>query len=107
MYSKNMRSGSSEEALPPRYSGVRFRKERRADGRDFVVEAPLPVPVQKEIPDGPKTEQERRREGGLSDLLRNIRGDDLLLAALIIILAGEGEDSREAVLLLLLLLCVR
>ena len=103
MYSRNMRNENGGAVLPPRYSGVRFNRERRADGRDFAVEAPLPVPVKKE----PPKEAEQKRDGRLSELLRGVGGDDLLLAALIIILAGEGEDSREAVLLLLLLLCIR
>ncbi len=104
MYSRN-RGNVTSAPLPPRYSGVRFRNERRADGRDFAVEEPLPVPVAAE-----EVAPERTVGGKpdrLAKLLSGIGADDLLLAALIIILAGEGESSREAVLLLLLLLCIR
>ncbi len=103
MYSRNMRN-PEPAVLPPRYSGVRFKKETRADGRDLAIEAPLPVPAKQEAPPaGPAP----KRDDRLAKLLSGIGADDLLLAALIIILAGEGEDSREAVLLLLLLLCIR
>ena len=104
MYSRSMREGREPTALPPRYSGVRFRNERRADGRDIAIEAPLPAPARPEAPSAPP---ENKKCDRLAELLSGIGGDDLLLAALIIILAGEGEDSREAVLLLLLLLCIR
>ena len=107
MYSKvsRARAENAELTLPARYSGVRFRRDRRADGRDVVIETPMsPRPSAPEIREEAPVPEASRTTG----LFSAIGDDDLLLAALIIILAGEGrEGSREAVLLLILLLCIR
>ena len=104
MYSRNMRRQDDATVLPPRYSGVRFKRGERADGRAFAVEEPLPPPVP--VP-ADEVKKQSDKNDALSRLLSGIGRDDLLIAALIIILSGEGEPSREAVLLLLLLLCIR
>ena len=113
MYSRSAMMREETQPLPPRYSGVRFRRERRADGRDIAVETPLKPPepkMQEALPALPAVKEPappQEKGGLLSDLLCSVGKDDLLLAALIIILAGESGDNREAVLLLLFLLCIR
>ena len=110
--SRNATAGNEEPfALPARYSGVRFNREKRSDGRDIVIEAPM-----REPETAPRDAVNRTPRAGapqkapltdsLSKIFGNIGEDDILLAALIMILAGEG-DNREAILLLLLLLCIR
>lgn|GEM_PF-2120138 len=119
MYSRNMssRRDTDDISLPARYSGVRFRRDKRSDGRDIVIEAPMREPEgahgddAREAPSAPpdaRTEEKGSVIGKLSSMFGNIGEDDILIAALIIVLAGEGkEQNREAILLLILLLCMR
>lgn len=114
MYSRNRVYAASEApTIPPRYSGVRFRREKRSDGRDVAVEAPLreiasPAPIEKEEAAPAEKPKEEPSVISLKTLFSNVAEDDMILAALIIILAAEGADSnREAILLLILLLCVK
>ncbi len=123
MYSRYRSENQSDLSLPARYSGVRFRRDKRSDGRDVIVEAPLrePAPPEDVAEEAPEAEnvreaaparQAEEKHGivtdALSSLFGNVGEDDILLAALIIILAGEGkEGSREAILLLVILLCIR
>ena len=114
MYSRNRSYAESvSPTVPARYSGVRFRRDKRSDGREVVIETPLREPsfvasVEKE--ETPAAEQTKEEPSGISlkSLFSNVAEDDILLAALIIILAAEGaECNREAILLLILLLCVK
>ena len=110
MYSRS-RNNAAESArdltLPPRYSGVRFDRGKRSDGRDIVIEAPMREPEEPKVSRMPSEEKNGAAlTDSLSKIFGNIGEDDILLAALIMILAGEGEN-REAVLLLILLLCIR
>ena len=124
-----MRNSNRTEdmTLPARYSGVRFRHEKRSDGRDIVIETPmkepdvavLDAPFDKRSDDAPKILEDEKASspsesarGGfinsLSGIFGNVGEHDILLAALIIVLAGEGiKENREALLLLILLLCIR
>ena len=123
VYSKNSYAREAQGSgleLPARYSGVRFRRDKRSDGRDVVIEAPLrdardapenevseSSPVAKTIPEE-KGEERHGYLSGLAGLFGNVGEDDILIAALLIILAGEGrEGNREGILLLILLLCIR
>ncbi len=113
MYSRNRAWQSEETHLPARYSGVRFRRDKRSDGRDVAVEIPIkepPLPAPSAVKEEETAPEEKRGTTlkALSSLFGNVEQDDILLAALIIVLAGEGaEENREAILLLILLLCVR
>ena len=115
MYSRNRSyTEPSEMALPARYSGVRFRRDKRSDGRGVVIEAPLreisPAVIEKkeDIKEEIQPPAEKPCDRPLSSFLSNVAEDDILLAALIIVLAAEGADTnREAILLLILLLCVK
>lgn len=107
MYSRYRRGEGDVTDLPARYSGVRFRRDRRSDGRDVVVETPMREPERDE-PVAPRETERGGEAPSLSRLLSGVGGDDLLIAAIMILIAEEGgEGSREASLLLLLLLCIR
>ncbi len=124
MYSRNTYARESQSngfELPARYSGVRFRRDKRSDGIDVVIEAPLRdardapeegVPAKETLPETSLPEKNSEERHGylssLSKLFGNVGEDDILIAALLIILAGEGrEGNREGILLLILLLCIR
>lgn len=134
-YSYSRAPAADADFLPARYSGVRFRREKRSDGREEIGEAPFAPSLYHEsgnekaetvnngetdsehsetylqIAGQPREIQEKSKPSfteKLSSIFGNIGEDDILIAALIIILAGENnDDNREAILLLALLLCIR
>ena len=110
MYSRNSYSRQRQEepqTIPPRYSGVRFSRDRRSDGREVRIEEPMTEPGAPETPPLPAVSGASSRDS-LSKLLAGIGEDDILIVALIIVLAAEdAQGNREAILLLILLLCIR
>lgn len=124
MYSRNNSerriSEDNSSFLPPRYSGVRFNKKSRSDGRTYDFSDASFIKEEHNVSDEPlaqavegsevveKKEQPPREESFLSGLLQRIEKDDLLIIGLILIIAGDGgEENKDILLILVLLLCCR
>lgn len=110
MYSRYSASRETQETpiLPAKYSGVRFRREKRSDGRDVVIETPMKEPEAPREEKPPEEEAKPETKENPSSLFECVGEDDLILTVLILVLAGEDlHGNREALLFLILLLCIR